>query len=297
MAQVFAPFPVIGTFKCGITFYMDRGRNLARKKSSLTGRRVKTSPEFAHTRAHAGILTQASRIASVIYDGLPAYFKKFWMFRSFTGEAMQLLKAGKTREEAIAELWRVYVAEHEARGVAQETKKAPKRKYTKTAKSYWENKTAKANKRKAQKEKLQYYAGLLAKASKIGSAVYKSLPEKERQYWKYKVFTGIAIRMLKEGMEEEEALEFLVNESCLTDRLVGGLKSACPADRPAYRTGRSTGAEVKKTESRETENKPVNYIPILKLDSIVCIPQVRSSPVKRGIVKRRPGRFRLSIPP
>jgi len=49
----------------------------------------------------------------------------------------------------------------------------------------------------------------MAKASKIGSAVYKSLPEDFRQFWMYRAFVGEALKMLKEGMTGQQALESL----------------------------------------------------------------------------------------
>lgn len=51
---------------------------------------------------------------------------------------------------------------------------------------------------------------LMAKASKIGSAVYKSLPEDFRQFWMYRAFVGEAFKMLKDGgMKGEQVLESL----------------------------------------------------------------------------------------
>ncbi|MBO9657447.1 MAG: hypothetical protein J7527_01345, partial [Chitinophagaceae bacterium] len=38
----------------------------------------------------------------------------------------------------------------------------------------------------------------MAKASKIGSAVYKALPEDFRQFWMYRAFVGEAFKMLKD---------------------------------------------------------------------------------------------------
>ena len=54
-------------------------------------------------------------------------------------------------------------------------------------------------------------AGRLASASKIGSAVYKALPANFKQFFMYRAFTGEAIKMLKEGMCEEEILQKLMD--------------------------------------------------------------------------------------
>ena len=51
----------------------------------------------------------------------------------------------------------------------------------------------------------------MGKASKIGSAVYKALPEDFRQFWMYRAFVGEALKMLKEkAMTGEQVLESLV---------------------------------------------------------------------------------------
>lgn len=50
----------------------------------------------------------------------------------------------------------------------------------------------------------------MSKASKIGSAVYKALPEDFRQFWMYRAFVGEALKMLKEeGMTGEQVLASL----------------------------------------------------------------------------------------
>jgi hypothetical protein len=58
---------------------------------------------------HAALLGRASKIASGIYKALPRDFRQQWMYRSFTGEAVQLLKAGKTDEEVSLQLRKTYV--------------------------------------------------------------------------------------------------------------------------------------------------------------------------------------------
>lgn len=231
MAKVYAPFCIERTM-CGLTFYKANGQNLVRKKSSLSARRVKTSPAFALTRYHADLLKQASKIASEVYRALPVNWRQYWMFRAFTGEAMQLIKEGKKTEEVIKELKKVYIDEilktQEKRPREQGTRdkeqgtgnkgqegnrQREKRKYVKKEALYWNTKTGKAQKRKAQKEKLHYYAQLLAKASTIASVVYKQLPANKRQYAFYKFLTGQAIRLLKEELEEETVLEILRSEA------------------------------------------------------------------------------------
>jgi hypothetical protein len=85
------------------------GKSYIRMKSSLSGKRVKTSPEFRSTMAYAGILGRASRVASVIYQALPKDFREGWMYRAFTGEAIQWLKKGKADAAVKEILWKTYV--------------------------------------------------------------------------------------------------------------------------------------------------------------------------------------------
>ena len=93
----------------GICFYKMHGQYYARGKSSLTGKRVKTNDEFRLTMLYAGMLGSAAKIASHTYKALPKDFRRHWMYRAFTGEAMQWLKKGKTTGEVKKLLWKTYV--------------------------------------------------------------------------------------------------------------------------------------------------------------------------------------------
>ncbi len=75
-----------------LTFYKMEGQYYVRVKSSLSSKRVKTSPEFKWTMIYARLLARASKIGSAVYNGLPPGWRQFWMYRSFTGEAFTLLK-------------------------------------------------------------------------------------------------------------------------------------------------------------------------------------------------------------
>lgn len=103
-----------GTFD-DLVFYKMDGQYYVRVKSSLTGERVKTAPEFRITMYYADMLVRASRIGSQIYKALPPGWRQFWMYRAFTGEAFTLLKDGNTPEAIIAALWQCYVAYWEER--------------------------------------------------------------------------------------------------------------------------------------------------------------------------------------
>lgn len=92
-----------------ITFYVMDGQGYARKKSSLTAKRVLKDKAFESTRKHAKDLGRASRIASPIYKALPLEVKGRWLFRAIAGEAASLLYEGKTEEEATNMLWNKYI--------------------------------------------------------------------------------------------------------------------------------------------------------------------------------------------
>src|SRR5688572_21274848 len=110
MATVQALFPICRTME-NLTFYQWEGQHFVRKKSRLTAKRVKTSPEFERTRYFSGLMAQASQIGSSLFRSLPLCWRQSWMYRTFTGEAMKLLKEGKTAEETTKILWAMYVKE------------------------------------------------------------------------------------------------------------------------------------------------------------------------------------------
>jgi hypothetical protein len=95
-----------------LCFYRSGDKYYVRRASSLTRKRVKYDPLFHRTMMNARLLGRASKIASVVYKDLPKNFRQYWMYRAFTGEAMQLLKAGKTDDEARETLWHVYASVH-----------------------------------------------------------------------------------------------------------------------------------------------------------------------------------------
>jgi hypothetical protein len=78
------------------------GQYYARKKSSLSGKRVKRDPKFENTRRYAGYMAQASQIAAAVYRSLPKEERQHALYREMTGKALQLLKEG-LEEAAIRE--------------------------------------------------------------------------------------------------------------------------------------------------------------------------------------------------
>ncbi|HEY8916693.1 MAG TPA: hypothetical protein VIM87_09650, partial [Chitinophaga sp.] len=85
-------------------FYKMDGQYYVRKKSSLSGKRVKESSSFELTRVYADLLGQASRLAAAVYRPLPREQKKLTLYRAMTGEALQMLKQGVNAEVISARL-------------------------------------------------------------------------------------------------------------------------------------------------------------------------------------------------
>lgn len=100
MAKQIGPLFITGTID-NITFYQLEGIYYARKKSSLSGRRVKTHSHFKRTMENAFRLADASKIASAVYRLIPKSERQHKMYRVLTGAAMDLLKQGSTKEEAL----------------------------------------------------------------------------------------------------------------------------------------------------------------------------------------------------
>ncbi|KAA2244436.1 hypothetical protein F0L74_00160 [Chitinophaga agrisoli] len=93
MAKQAGPVFITGTHN-GISFYKMDGEYYARRKSSLSGKRVKKDPAFTLTMVYAGILGQASAIAAAVYRTLPPERKQHRLYRAMTGTANRLLKQG-----------------------------------------------------------------------------------------------------------------------------------------------------------------------------------------------------------
>jgi hypothetical protein len=207
MAEVFAPIPIIGTMH-NLTFYSMEGRNFVRKKSSLTRRKVLYAAQFERTRHYAGLMAKASKIGSQVYKALPEYWRQFWMYQSFTGEALTLLKKGKKEQEIQVLLFERYVKEVAAKQPTEiPVKTTAKRAYRKLNTPYWKGKTAKSKRFHARKELTLHYASMLGRASKIASTLYRQLPFNKRQRRDYWHFVACAMQLLKQEWQEEEILE------------------------------------------------------------------------------------------
>jgi len=85
----------------GICFYQSDGNHYARAKSSLSGKRVKTSPAFRNTMKYASLLAKASVIGSAVYRLLPKEKRNRKLYQRLTGKAMLMLKEGMTAQEVL----------------------------------------------------------------------------------------------------------------------------------------------------------------------------------------------------
>ncbi len=107
MARQIGTYKITGTVD-EICFYKMNGKYYARLKSSLTGKRVKKDPAFANTMRYAGLLAEASKIASAIYRQLVPEQKEKGLYKRMTGQAMRLLKESHCPEIVKALMERSY---------------------------------------------------------------------------------------------------------------------------------------------------------------------------------------------
>ena len=101
MARLKEAPDLLGTHD-GICVYTRWGKYYVRSKSSLSGRRVKSAPEFKKTMEYASLLAKASKIASGVYKTLPQ--KNFQKYRELTGQAMKMLRSGMEQEQIMKRL-------------------------------------------------------------------------------------------------------------------------------------------------------------------------------------------------
>jgi hypothetical protein len=100
MAQQMGIIKITGTIG-EVCFYKLHEKHYARRKSSLSSKRVKTSEAFQHTMQYAALLAKASRIGSFVYRLIPKPKRERKIYQQLTGKAMQLLKKGITKEDII----------------------------------------------------------------------------------------------------------------------------------------------------------------------------------------------------
>ncbi len=100
MAKQIGPFKLQGCYD-NICFYKMDGQYYARTKSSLDGKRVKKDPVFGETMRYATLFGRASTLAAMVYRALPPGKKEPGLYKKLTGQAMRMLKEGKTEREVM----------------------------------------------------------------------------------------------------------------------------------------------------------------------------------------------------
>jgi hypothetical protein len=91
-----------------LTFYKMNGKYYVRKKSRLTGKRVKKDPQFENSMRNANLFGRSAKLASKVYRQLPKEKKGHGIIGDMTAVARQLLWAGMSEQAAQArmeQLW------------------------------------------------------------------------------------------------------------------------------------------------------------------------------------------------
>ena len=103
MAKQVGDIKIVGTID-GITFYKMEGQYYARKKTSLTGKRVKKDPKFKRTMQSAYRLARGSQLASKVYRSLLRAEQVYALYKELKSIAVMALKEGKREEEVMTVL-------------------------------------------------------------------------------------------------------------------------------------------------------------------------------------------------
>jgi hypothetical protein len=93
MAKQVGEIKIVGTFD-DITFYKMDGEYYARKKSGLSGERVKIAAAFKRTMQSAHRLGRGSQLASRVYRSLPKAEQVYALFKELKRLAVLALKEG-----------------------------------------------------------------------------------------------------------------------------------------------------------------------------------------------------------
>ena len=98
MAKQAGPVFIEGTIE-DLTFYLVDGIGYVRRKSSLTGKRVKRDPKFARTMQSAERLKRGSQLASNVYRSLPKEQQVYALYKALKRMAILALKEDKGEPE------------------------------------------------------------------------------------------------------------------------------------------------------------------------------------------------------
>jgi hypothetical protein len=100
MAKQVGEIKIRGTV-AGITFYRMEGQYYARRKSSLSGERMKRDKRFSRTMQSANRLGRGSQLASRVYRALPKDEQVYALFCTLKRTAIRALKEGRGEVEAL----------------------------------------------------------------------------------------------------------------------------------------------------------------------------------------------------
>ena len=100
MVKLIGDIIITGTID-DITFYQMEGKGYARRKSSLTGKKVKRDPLFTRTMESAHRLGRGSQLASKVYRSLPREEQVYALFKELKSIAIRAIKEGKNDAEVM----------------------------------------------------------------------------------------------------------------------------------------------------------------------------------------------------
>ena len=104
MAKQAGPLLFSGTID-NLTFYIMNGKGYVKQKSCLTGKRVKTDPQFENTRRNAKWFGRGAQLASPVYWKLPPQKREGeGVMGKLTARASALIRQGLSEEAVVKQL-------------------------------------------------------------------------------------------------------------------------------------------------------------------------------------------------
>ena len=100
MAKQVGDIILVGTID-DITFYEMDGKGYARKKTSLTGKRVKKDPRFKRTMESANRFGKGNQLASKVYRSLPRPRQVYALFKELKRIAILGIKEDMSEAEVL----------------------------------------------------------------------------------------------------------------------------------------------------------------------------------------------------
>jgi predicted DNA-binding transcriptional regulator AlpA len=104
MAKQAGPYKIIGVI-LNLQFYKMEGNYYVRRKSSLTGNRVKKDKAFTLTMVYANVLGTASKIASAVYQQIPKESRNHSQFNQLMKRGQKMLILGISADQIYEQLY------------------------------------------------------------------------------------------------------------------------------------------------------------------------------------------------